>query len=76
MTQKSEALSVELASVHDREALVAEVWCGPKLVAELRREDDQVLVQLYAESGDGVWDLPFDELLAALKRARERLGEP
>ena len=68
-----EHFKVELTSVPDRDALVAELWFGEELFAELRHEPDGVKAQFY-ESAAGRWDLPYDELTAALEEARERLG--
>ena len=73
--------SVEVASVPDREGVVAEVWLGDQLLAELRLEAEVVRIQLYSPNGspdgppDGAphWDVPCDELLAALQTARARL---
>ena len=70
--------TVEIASVPDRDELVAEVWSGDQLLAELRVEAGVVRIQLYPPPDgppDGAphWDVPYDELLAALQTARTRL---
>ncbi len=65
------AFSVELASVPDRDDLVAEVWLGQELVAELRQEHDSVLIECYAATG--TWSAPYDQFVDALRRAHERL---
>ena len=51
MTANTEPpLTIELVSVPDRDDLVAEVWLGQYLLAELRQEGGHVRVQLYPDS--------------------------
>lgn len=54
MTITRRNLRVELTSVPDRDTLVAEVWYGDELLAELRHEPDGVKAQLY-EPPAGRW---------------------
>lgn len=75
MTNRCGRFEVELTSVPDRDDLVAEVWFGEHLFAELRHEPDGVKAQFYAAPA-GRWDVPYDELASALDEARERLGPP
>ena len=65
---------VELASVPDRDDVVAEVWFDGELFAELRHDTGVVRLQLYDAPSGGRWDLPHDDVVAALRNARERLG--
>ena len=74
MTANTEpALTIELVSVPDRDDLVAEVWLGQSLLAELRNEDGQVRVQLYPDSSEKPWDVPYESLCSALAQARSKL---
>jgi len=66
-------LTIELVSVPDRDDLVAEVWLGQYLLAELRHEGGQVRVQLYPASSGQAWDVPYEALRAALVQARSKL---
>jgi hypothetical protein len=51
------------------------VWFGNEMLAELRHEDGSVRVQIYdAWGGAEYWDLPYEDVLAALQKAREELG--
>lgn len=70
------SFSVELASVPDREGVVAELWCDEQLLAELRHDDGQLRIQLYPNSAGEPWDLPHGQFLHALRRAQERLEGP
>jgi hypothetical protein len=69
-----EPFSVQLASIPDHDDLVAEIWLGDKQVAELRHEADGVRLQLYDAPNRACWDVPLEDFLAALHKARERLG--
>lgn len=67
------AFQIQLASVPDRDGLVAEIWFGEELVAELRTSDGALRCQLYAPANGVHWDLPYGEWIDALRRAEERL---
>ena len=68
------ALTISLASVSDRDDLVAEVWCGKVLLAEARVETGVGMVHLYP-SAVGAWDVPIDELITTFATARDRLRD-
>ena len=68
--------TVEIASVPDREDLVAEIWADTELMAELRYDEGELRVQLYAPPGGRSWDVPFDQLASVLQLARQKLGPP
>jgi hypothetical protein len=70
---KPPTLTIELASVPDRDALVAEIWLGATLIAEVRREARVLLVQLYPSPTGLPFDVPYEELVAALMTAKARL---
>ena len=40
-------LTIQIASVPDRDSLVAELWSGSTQVAELSRENGPLIVQIY-----------------------------
>jgi hypothetical protein len=67
------AFKVEIASVPDREEVVAEVWCGDELFAVLRQEAGGVAVQLYGPEDTKAWELRLPDLLAVLEQARGKL---
>jgi len=71
--QPDPVFKVELVSVPGRDDLVAEVWLGQSLLAELRHEGGQVRVQLYPASSGQAWDVPYEALRAALVQARSKL---
>ena len=75
-TTNSPSFAVELSSVPDRDGVVAEVWLGQVLLAQLHHEDGVVRVQFYPMPSGHIWELSYDDLIAALITARTRLGSP
>ena len=71
----NDRFTIELTSVPDRDGLVAEVWLQREQLAELRREHDELRVQIYPRPSDQPWDIPWDQLLDALQAAREKLED-
>jgi hypothetical protein len=66
------SLRIQVASVPDRDDLVAEIWSGSEQVAELRKENGAPQIQLYSRQS-GWWDFPYADFVAALQTAREEL---
>lgn len=66
---------IQVASVPDRKRVVAEIWLGDRMVAEVRREPgEEACVQFYnAPPGQGSTDLPLSELVTALDFARKQV---
>ncbi len=65
---------IQITSAPDYEELVAEVWLGEDMLAELRHEAIGVAVRLFPRRDGAVWDFPLDEILGVLAHAREVLG--
>lgn len=74
MSATSAAFRILIASGPDRDDLVAEVWLGEDLFAELCHEAGGVSVQLYSPPTAGPWDVRLADLLAVLDRAQGCLG--
>lgn len=70
---KPPTLTIELASVPDREDLLAEIWLGTALIAEVRRDEQMLRVQLYPSETGHPFDIPYEDLEAALVTAKARL---
>ena len=71
-----EPLSVQLASVPDRKRLVAEIWLGSEMIAEVTGENENLAVELYARRSGSSWSLDYEQLLRALSEAKARLLQP
>jgi hypothetical protein len=68
-------LTVEIASVPDREALVAEIWDNDRMIAEINRErDDQLTLEFYGSKDGVAARVPLNEFVAAVIAAKERLS--
>lgn len=67
--------NVQLASVPDRENLVAEVFFGTDMVAELSNESsDEFRIEIYPARNGKEWTFDFEEFLKALQIAKMRLS--
>jgi len=65
---------VQLASVPDRDELVAEIWWNDQMVAEVRRgSDDNRYIDLYPSPSRIPWSFQVEEWLAAIKKAHNGL---
>lgn len=66
-------LSVLIAGIPDRDDLIAELWCGDLLWAELSREHDAFVLTVYPRPDHTPWLLPFDDVRAVLVQAQRAL---
>ncbi|MBB4080020.1 hypothetical protein GGR28_002647 [Lewinella aquimaris] len=55
-------ITIEIASVPDRENLVAEIWAGDKMIAEITQEDE-VEIQFFVKDEGAVY--PLQERVAS-----------
>lgn len=62
---------VLITSVPDRDNLVAEIWDGENLLAEISKETDLSKIEIY--SNDRSMLLQFDDFLEALNQAKDKL---
>ncbi len=70
----SSELTYTLASVPDRGDLVAEVWCGDEMFAEITGKNGSLSVEIYPRSNGAVWQFRFEELEDVLHTAASRLA--
>jgi|JI102314A1RNA_FD_contig_21_16220032_length_331_multi_3_in_0_out_0_1 hypothetical protein len=71
----SNGFEIILASVPDRDDLVAEIWRGDSQFAEVRREEERFFVELYPNPKDLAWIFEHSELIEALNAAERRLRD-
>jgi len=62
--------NIEIASVSDRDMLVAEIWYGNFLIAEINKEKGNLQIELYVTQNI---TLDYQEFLKALEVARQKL---
>ena len=68
-------LTVQFATVPDRESWVAEVWDGDWMIAEINREQgDDLTLEVYRPKEGDKLSVPLEEFLPAVAIAKERFG--
>jgi hypothetical protein len=68
-------LTIQIASLPDRDDVVAEIWAGKDQLAEVRAQGNAVRVILFPSPGEGSWDLSLDDLVESLRIANARLSQ-
>lgn len=65
---------VEIASVPDRDGLVAEIWYGDDMVAEIQRDPKGgFTLEIYPSESSTHWLFDLQAWIAALELAQRRL---
>ena len=67
-------ITIDIASPPDREKLVAEIFVDHEQLCELNIEAGELAVELYPRRDGNPWQMPLQELMQALTRAKEKLG--
>lgn len=67
-------IKIQIASVPDREKVVAELWVGDTQIAEVSNENDEMRVEFYSASAPNQLTLQLDELSRALEKAKRNLA--
>jgi hypothetical protein len=66
--------TVEIASVPDRDEVVAEIWWGDAMVAELHRNTGgEVQIEIYPRESGSSWEFDLSSWIATLTEARRKL---
>lgn len=68
-------LQVTIASVPDREQLVAEIWSADIQFAELSQEGRDLQLEIYPGPQAQPWSFEYSYLLQVLREAAQRLRE-
>lgn len=64
---------ITIASLPDREEVVAEVFYDNVQWAEISQESDELLIQFYPHPRKEYWEFPAEEALQALQQAKDKL---
>lgn len=68
-------LTIELASVPDRDDLIAEIWHEDEMVAEIQRvPDGRFVLELYPSPNQKPWSFDLEDWMTALAEAQRCLG--
>ena len=70
----SAQLTFTISSVPDRDDLVAELWFGDDMFAELRTENGTMMAAFYAPPHHRAWEFPVQEFQQVLQAAASRLA--
>ena len=67
--------TIEIASVSDRDDIVAEIWWRDTMVAELHHGTrGGVEIEIYSTESHDPWSFDLASWLAVLAEARQKLG--
>ncbi|WP_455872864.1 hypothetical protein [Rhizobium yanglingense] len=68
------SLIIEITSPPDREDLVAEIWAGDEIFAEVSlKESNAAVVEFYPRQSGEPWITDLDEITQALNQSKQRL---
>jgi hypothetical protein len=68
-----EKFRITIASLPDRENLVAEILYDGVQWAEISQESDDLIVQFYSHPSKKYWEFSMNDALSALEIAKARL---
>ena len=66
-------LSITIASVPDRENVVAELWYKNQLWGELSYENNEFQLEIYPSSRGDAWNFNYEKVLQSIIDAKEKL---
>lgn len=66
---------ITIASLPDRERLVAEILYNGIQWAEISQETDQLMIQFYSHPQKKHWEFAFEEAFKILEQAKNKLLE-
>ena len=68
-----EKFHITVASLPDREHLVAEILYEGIQWAEISQETGELIIQFYSHPRQKYWEFPIDEALKVLEQAKKKL---
>ncbi len=68
-----EKFSITIASLPDREQLVAEILYEGVQWAEISQETDDFIIQFYSHPRKKYWEFPLEQAMKVLEQAKRRL---
>ena len=71
--QKTEKFRITIASLPDRENLVAEILYKGVQWVEISQETEELTIQFYSHPRQRYWEFLLDEALEVLEKAKKRL---
>ena len=68
-----DSYEIIIASVPDREKLVAEIWANNQMIAEISQEQEELEVEIYCNQRKQPVKLNYDAFLEILSEAKVKL---
>ena len=68
-------LEIVISSPPDRKNLVAEIWNNSEHLAEINRESDQYVIEIYPTRSGEAWRLNVDNLIQIMIETKARLDQ-
>ena len=68
-----DSFRITVASLPDRENLVAEISYKGEQWVEISQETGEFLIQFYSPDDDDYWEFSFNEAMEVLEKAKEKL---
>ena len=71
-------ITVEIASVPNRDKLVAELWHGNEQWGEVSQETENLVLEIYPRpsgGNDNVWSFDLTEIMEKLRDAQKRISQ-
>ncbi len=68
-----EKFRITVASLPDREQLVAEIFYEGVQWAEISQEANELIVQFYSHPRQAYWEFPLEKALEVLEQAKKKL---
>jgi hypothetical protein len=71
--ENNSMMTITIASVPDRDKLVAELWYGPELWGEISQDTGELVLEIYPSSTHHFRQLKCEELILAVQQAKDKL---
>lgn len=71
----NEKITITIASVPDREGLVAELWSDNELWGEIFQEGNELRLALYPNPNHIFWNFDAEDAANAIQKGKEKLLE-
>ena len=68
-----EKFEIIIASLPDRERVVAEIFYGNVQWVEISQETEELIIQFYPHPRQEYWEFSFNEAFEALEKAKKSL---
>jgi hypothetical protein len=71
-------ITVQIASVPDRNNLVAELWCEDEQWGEISQETENTILEIYPRNNgknDKIWSFDLTDIIEKLTDAQKRISQ-